>query len=266
MHEKQLIMCLVESLTKLDFDSDWCACTQVEYNGSRLWMILKDWLLCGDYIFVVYNCRRPPAGSIYIVSQFDPLPAVEISDTRRSLVLTKKPQLRRSNSFSDTKCPNSIIIQLIEQDILGSVVVQRVILSFFFKGTFIGDFWCRFSILVANAIDTVTIAYRACTCKPTDQIFRPIVSWCQRDNTGDFDLTTKTITSTLVIDHSTASVRALKNLSSFYRLAYKFWRDCAQIGLKLQQVAIFAQQTLQRNSRQKLNHIDYLCRWPFRKI
>ena len=132
LHEKQLIMCLVESLTKLDFDSDWCACTQVEYNGRRLWMILKGWLLCGDYIFVVYNCRRPPAGSIYIVSQFDPLPAVEISDTRRSLVLTKKPQLRRSNSFSDTKCPNSIIIQLIEQDILRSVVVQRVILSFFF--------------------------------------------------------------------------------------------------------------------------------------
>lgn len=178
----------------------------------------------------------------------------------------QKAAIKEVEQFSDTKWPNSIIIQLIEQDILGSVVVQRVILSFFFKGTFIGDFWCRFSILVANAIDTVTIAYRACTCKPTDQIFRPIVSWCQRDNTGDFDLTTKTITSTLVIDHSTASVRALKNLSSFYRLAYKFWRDCAQIGLKLQQVAIFAQQTLQRNSRQKLNHIDYLCRWPFRKI
>ena len=35
---------------------------------------------------------------IDIVSQFDPLPAVEISDTRRSLVLTKKPQ-GRTNSF-----------------------------------------------------------------------------------------------------------------------------------------------------------------------
>ena len=128
LHEKQLIMCLVESLTKLDFDSDWCACTQVEYNGSRLWMILKDWLLCGDYIFV-----SETTSWVYICSQSIWSFAISRDIWHAEVISShQKAAIKEVEQFSDTKCPNSIIIQLIEQDILRSVVVQRVILSFFF--------------------------------------------------------------------------------------------------------------------------------------